>query len=87
MWASWTRGFAERSRDGESFRERSNDWVAPLLPWDAARYVPPLERLADKMVETRALLPPHAMPIEPRPCTLVSLHKKGALSFSVELRI
>jgi hypothetical protein len=45
----------------------SSEWVAPLLPWsdEAARYVPPLERLADKMGETRALLPSHAMPIEP----------------------
>ena len=45
----------------------SDDWNAPLLPWsdDAGRYVPPLERLVDKMYESKALMPAHAMPIEP----------------------
>ena len=45
----------------------SDEWYSPLLPWseDAARYVPPLESLIDKMGDSRALLPSHAMPIEP----------------------
>jgi len=45
----------------------SSDWSAPILAWseDAARYVPPLETLADKMNDSQALIPSHAMPIEP----------------------
>jgi hypothetical protein len=45
----------------------SNEWSSPLLPWsaDAAKYVPPLESLIDKMGDSKALLPGHAMPIEP----------------------
>lgn len=45
----------------------SSDWSSPLLAWsaDAARYVPPLEILIDKMGDSKALLPSHAMPIEP----------------------
>jgi hypothetical protein len=45
----------------------SNDWSSPILAWseDAARYVPPLETLADKMNDSQALVPSHAMPIEP----------------------
>jgi len=45
----------------------SNDWSSPILAWseDAARYVPPLETLADKMNDSQALVPGHAMPIEP----------------------
>ena len=45
----------------------SNEWSSPMLPWseDAARYVPPLETLIDKMGDSKALLPDHAMPIEP----------------------
>jgi len=45
----------------------SNEWSSPLLSWsaDAAKYVPPLESLIDKMGDSKALLPGHAMPIEP----------------------
>ncbi len=45
----------------------STEWKSPLLPWsaDAVRYIPPLETLIDKMGESKALLPHHAMPIEP----------------------
>ncbi|MGA2888909.1 MAG: FRG domain-containing protein [Terracidiphilus sp.] len=45
----------------------SSDWRAPILAWseDAARYVPPLETLVDKMDDSQALVPSHAMPIEP----------------------
>ena len=45
----------------------SNEWGSPLLAWsvDAARYVPPLETLIDKMGDSKALLPSHPMPIEP----------------------
>jgi hypothetical protein len=45
----------------------SNVWVSPILAWseDAIRYVPPLRSLADKMDDSQALLPDHAMPIEP----------------------
>jgi hypothetical protein len=45
----------------------SPEWSSPLLAWskDAERYVPPLETLIEKMDDSRALLPGHAMPIEP----------------------
>jgi len=45
----------------------SSVWGSPLLPWseDAARYLPPLEALIDKMGDSKALLPVHAIPIEP----------------------
>ncbi len=45
----------------------SSEWSSPLLAWsvDAARYIPPLETLIDKMGDSKALLPGHAMPIEP----------------------
>jgi hypothetical protein len=45
----------------------SNEWFSPLLAWstDAGRYVPPLETLIEKMSDSKALLPNHAMPIEP----------------------
>jgi hypothetical protein len=42
-------------------------WSSPLLAWseDAARYVPPLENMIDQMNDAHALVPAHAMPIEP----------------------
>ena len=42
-------------------------WSGPMLAWseDAARYVPPLEKMIDKMNDSQALIPSHAMPIEP----------------------
>jgi hypothetical protein len=45
----------------------SGEWSSPILAWseDATRYVPPLRSLADKMGDSQALLPVHAMPIEP----------------------
>jgi FRG domain len=45
----------------------SDVWGSPLLAWssDAIRYIPPLETLIDKMGDSKALLPDHAMPIEP----------------------
>jgi hypothetical protein len=45
----------------------SSEWSAPLLAWssDADRYIPPMESLIDKMRDSKALLPRHAMPIEP----------------------
>lgn len=45
----------------------NDDWGSPMLAWseDAARYVPPLETLIDKMNDSKALVPSHAMPIEP----------------------
>lgn len=45
----------------------SDEWSSPILAWseDAVRYVPPLKSLADKMGDSQALLPFHAMPIEP----------------------
>ena len=45
----------------------SNEWTAPLLAWssDATRYIPPMEALIDKIGDSKALLPHHAMPIEP----------------------
>jgi len=45
----------------------SDEWEGPLLAWcaDAARYIPPLETLIEKMGDSKALLPDHAMPIEP----------------------
>jgi hypothetical protein len=45
----------------------SSDWSSPMLAWseDAARYVPPLQTLADKMNDSQALIPSYAMPIEP----------------------
>jgi len=45
----------------------SDEWSAPLLPYseDAAKYVPPLERLIERMKDARALVPKHPMPIEP----------------------
>lgn len=45
----------------------SDEWGSPILPYseDALRYVPTLERLIDKMSETRALIPKYPMPIEP----------------------
>jgi hypothetical protein len=45
----------------------SSEWSSPLLAWseDALRYIPPLEKLIDKMGDSKALLPGHAMPIEP----------------------
>jgi hypothetical protein len=44
-----------------------DDWFGPLLPWseDAAKYVPPLEKLLANMNDSLALLPKHAMPVEP----------------------
>jgi len=38
-----------------------------MLAWseDAARYVPPLETLIEKMNDSKALVPGHAIPIEP----------------------
>jgi len=45
----------------------SGEWSSPILAWseDASRYIPPLKWLADKMDDSEALLPVHAMPIEP----------------------
>lgn len=45
----------------------SSEWCGPILAWseDATRYIPPLKSLADKMGDSQALLPIHAMPIEP----------------------
>ncbi len=45
----------------------SSEWSSPILAWseDATRYIPPLKSLADKMGDSQALLPIHAMPIEP----------------------
>lgn len=45
----------------------SEEWNSPLLAWseDAARYVPPLDKMIDKMNDSQALIPGHAMPIEP----------------------
>jgi hypothetical protein len=45
----------------------SNEWSSPLLAWseDAARYILPLETLIDNLKDSKALLPEHAMPIEP----------------------
>ncbi|MGA2990360.1 MAG: FRG domain-containing protein [Candidatus Korobacteraceae bacterium] len=45
----------------------SSEWSSPLLAWsaDACRYIPPLETLIEKMGDSKALLPEHAMPIEP----------------------
>lgn len=45
----------------------SNEWSSPILAWseDATRYIPPLKSLADKLGDSQALLPVHAMPIEP----------------------
>jgi len=45
----------------------SDEGSGPLLPYseDAAKYVPPLERLIERMKDARALIPKHAMPIEP----------------------
>jgi len=45
----------------------SSERSSPILAWseDATRYVPPLKSLADKMDDSQALLPVHAMPIEP----------------------
>lgn len=45
----------------------SDDWSAPLLPYseDAAKYLPPLERLIERLKDARALVPKHPMPIEP----------------------
>jgi FRG domain len=45
----------------------SSEWRSPILAWseDATRYIPPLKSLADKMDDSQALLPVHAMPIEP----------------------
>ncbi len=45
----------------------SDEWGAPLLPYseDAARYLPPLERLIERFKDARALVPKHPMPIEP----------------------
>lgn len=45
----------------------SSEWTSPILAWseDATRYIPPLRSLADKMGDSQALLPGHAMPIEP----------------------
>jgi hypothetical protein len=47
--------------------DKLNEWSGPLLPYseDAAKYVPPLERLIERMTDARALVPKHAMPIEP----------------------
>jgi hypothetical protein len=45
----------------------SNKWISTILAWseDAVRYVPTLKFLADMMDDSQALLPGHAMPIEP----------------------
>jgi hypothetical protein len=45
----------------------SDVWYSPLLPWseDAERYVPRLESLLEKREDSYALIPQHAMPIEP----------------------
>ncbi len=45
----------------------SDEWGGPLLSWstEAVRYIPPLETLLEKMGDSKALLPSHAMPIEP----------------------
>ena len=45
----------------------SNEWGNPSLAWstDAGRYIPPLETLSEKLGDSKALLPSHAMPIEP----------------------
>jgi hypothetical protein len=45
----------------------SDAWEAPILAWseDALRYVPTLKSLADKIDLSEALMPGHAMPIEP----------------------
>ena len=45
----------------------SDEWGSPILPYseDAARYVPSLDALIDRMTEARALIPRHPMPIEP----------------------
>jgi FRG domain-containing protein len=43
------------------------DWYGPILPWseEAAKYVPPLEKLLESMHDSLALVPSYAMPIEP----------------------
>ncbi len=45
----------------------SDVWSSPLLAWssDADKYIPPLEALIEKMEDAQALIPKHAMPIEP----------------------
>ena len=45
----------------------SDEWNSPMLAWseDAARYVPPLDKMIDKTNDSQALIPGHAMPIEP----------------------
>jgi hypothetical protein len=45
----------------------SDEWSAPLLAYteDAAKYVPPLERLVERFNDARALVPKYPMPIEP----------------------
>ena len=45
----------------------SDDWSAPLLAYteDAAKYVPPLDRLVERFKDARALVPKYPMPIEP----------------------
>lgn len=45
----------------------SDVWSGPLLPWseDAEKYVPPLNTMIDNGADSRALVPDHAMPIEP----------------------
>ena len=55
------------SKESTRMCRLSSEWSSPLLPWsaDAAKYVPPLESLIDKMGDSKALLPGHAMPTEP----------------------
>ena len=45
----------------------SDTWSSPILAWseDATRYVPPLETMVDNASDSQALVPGHAMPIEP----------------------
>lgn len=45
----------------------SPDWKAPILPYstDAAKYVPPLDRILENNQDAQALVPKYPMPIEP----------------------
>ncbi len=48
-------------------RLSDDEWDGPLLPYseDNSKYVPPIEQLVERIKDARALVPKHAMPIEP----------------------
>ena len=56
-------------------------WSSPMLAWSehAACYVPPLENMIDKVNDWQALIPSHAILMEPHAMHPESHRRKGDL--------